>query len=81
MDCWRHHVVFNEGAMPALSVRCAARDSFSQMKVHSRLQTVAKMPPFTDAGTRRGLKDVPLCIQTAAQDAGLRPPSAQFVHF
>ncbi|CAI8990726.1 hypothetical protein EMIT0P395_90031 [Pseudomonas sp. IT-P395] len=59
----------------------SSRDSFSQLKIHYRLQTVAKMPPFTERPVTARAKDVPFVIRPLHKTLSLRPPGAQFVHF
>ncbi len=65
----------------AKQLQAQSRDRFSQMKAHYRLQTVAKMPPFTERPVTARAKDVPCVFRPLHKTLSLRPPSAQFVHF
>ncbi|CAI8790768.1 hypothetical protein EMIT0347P_10917 [Pseudomonas sp. IT-347P] len=58
-----------------------APDSFSQINAHYRLQTVAKMPPFTERPVTARARDVPFVFRPLHKTLSLRPPGAQFVHF
>jgi hypothetical protein len=57
------------------------QDSFSHLRVHYRLQSVAKMPPFTERPETARAKDAPCASRPLHKTLGLRSPRAQFVHF